>query len=180
MPKARQRYLLGKLTSMKRLKVFLDVAESSRINLKPIQTELFTHMIQGIGITSINRNGSVGDWQVKLNPEIVSFFVQRLENSRAHLNQNEILIFNQITKTNIDEYMKYIFTSKPNLKASYDIGTALKTKTPFYQLVFTNNKAPNIVTRSNPQMTVANSLKIDLKIMFFPGREDLLMCWTAS
>jgi hypothetical protein len=147
MPKARQRYLLGKLTSMKRLKVFLDVAESARINLKPIQAELFSYMLERVVIRpskiSEKHDASGNDWQLTISPEILPFLIQRLEGSRNNLIRNEKLDIQQCSQLEVDEYLKYVFTSKPNSKKSYDS-----------------------VIRNNSDLTVANSLKIDLKIMF--------------
>ena len=50
MPKARQRYLLAKFTSMKKLKVFLDVAENARQQVRPLQHQLLTHIESHITI----------------------------------------------------------------------------------------------------------------------------------
>ena len=50
MPKARQRYLLAKFTSMKNLKVFLDVAENARQQVRPLQHQLLTHIESHITI----------------------------------------------------------------------------------------------------------------------------------
>ena len=74
MPKARQRYLLAKFTSMKKLKLFLDVAETARQQVRPLQHQLYAH---------IDEHCRVSHGVIEFDTEIAPFFQQRLE-ARDH------------------------------------------------------------------------------------------------
>ena len=114
MPKARQRYLLAKLTSMKRLKVFLDISESSRLNLKPIQNELYQEILPNINFP----NGHT----IVLGHSVLCFFIQRLENCRLSLVREPVIHVENADKELLENYIKYSITGKQNLKSSYEQG----------------------------------------------------------
>ena len=118
MPKARQRYLLAKLTSMKRLKVFLDVSESSRLILKPLQNELYQEILPNI---------TFEDKRILLDHSILSFFIQRLENCRLSLVREPIIYVEGADQELLENYIKYSITGKPALKTAYDQGIVLKS-----------------------------------------------------
>lgn len=120
MPKARQRYLLAKLTSMKRLKVFLDVSESSRLILKPLQNELYQEILPNI---------TFEDKRILLDHSILSFFIQRLENCRLSLVREPIIYVEGADQELLENYIKYSITGKPALKTAYDQGIVLKLNT---------------------------------------------------
>ena len=117
MPKARQRYLLAKLTSMKRLKVFLDVSESSRLILKPLQNELYQEILPNI---------TFKDKRILLDHSVLSFFIQRLENCRLSLVREPIIYVEGADQELLENYIKYSITGKPALKTAYDQGIVLK------------------------------------------------------
>ena len=118
MPKARQRYLLAKLTSMKRLKVFLDVSESSRLILKPLQNELYQEILPNI---------TFEDKRILLDHSILSFFIQRLENCRLSLVREPIIYVEGADQELLENYIKYSITGKPALKTAYDQGMVLRS-----------------------------------------------------
>ena len=194
MPKARQRYLLAKLTSMKRLKVFLDVSESSRLILKPLQNELYQEILPNI---------TFEDKRILLDHSILSFFIQRLENCRLSLVREPIIYVEGADQELLENYIKYSITGKPALKTAYDQGIVLKLNTKVcssYRYIKTRcvfsvtvvSILPNElcgpndhrithptldtirelikVIKTNPKLILANNIKVDMKIMLESSR----------
>ena len=165
MPKARQRYLLAKLTSMKRLKVFLDVSESSRLILKPLQTELYQEILPNI---------TFEDKRILLDHSILSFFIQRLENCRLSLVREPIIYVEGADQELLENYIKYSITGKPALKTAYDQGIVPTNKQ--FSIGFSRFTAMNFVwelikvIKTNPKLILANNIKVDMKIMLESSR----------
>ena len=164
MPKARQRYLLAKLTSMKRLKVFLDVSESSRLILKPLQNELYQEILPNI---------TFEDKRILLDHSILSFFIQRLENCRLSLVREPIIYVEGADQEMLENYIKYSITGKPALKTAYDQGIVPKSA-----LEIIRRTHPTLdtfwerikVIKTNPKLILANNIKVDMKIMLESSR----------
>ena len=164
MPKARQRYLLAKLTSMKRLKVFLDVSESSRLILKPLQNELYQEILPNI---------TFEDKRILLDHSILSFFIQRLENCRLSLVREPIIYVEGADQEMLENYIKYSITGKPALKTAYDQGIVpkltletIKRMHPTLDTFWEQIK----VIKTNPKLILANNIKVDMKIMLESSR----------
>ena len=164
MPKARQRYLLAKLTSMKRLKVFLDVSESSRLILKPLQNELYQEILPNI---------TFEDKRILLDHSILSFFIQRLENCRLSLVREPIIYVEGADQEMLENYIKYSITGKPALKTAYDQGivpkSTLETIRRTHPTLDTFRERIKVI-KTNPKLILANNIKVDMKIMLESSR----------
>merc|ERR1712176_711458 len=113
MPKARQRYLLAKFTSMKKLKLFLDVAETARQQVRPLQHQLYAH---------IDEHCRVSHGVIEFDTEIAPFFQQRLE-ARDHslamlafTSEYKLHVMGNHDVETIQQYIKYIVFSMAKFK----------------------------------------------------------------